>query len=165
MRTWEDYKKTMRAESPLFECARAGDIAGFERAWNSFERDLEVATARGYSPLMLAAYNGQLDAVDWLLKHGARVDSVDPGGSSVLMGAAFKGEVEIARRLVEAGANVSHQNARQQTAMDFAQAFGRDEMISYLNSLLPQPSGKGWRTRLKAWATFLQPKKTRSTPK
>lgn len=63
------------------------------------------AEADGWTPLMVAARGGDLDAVRWLLERGARV-SDRSGGWGALFWAVTSGHEAVARLLVEHGAEV-----------------------------------------------------------
>ncbi len=82
---------------------------------------------RGFTPLILASYNGHADAVALLLARGAAVDGADAHGSTALGGVAFKGLVGIARQLLAAGAEVDKPDAAGRTPLIFATMFGRAE--------------------------------------
>lgn len=95
--------------------------------------DIEVTDARGYTPLVLASYNGQLSTTALLLAQGARVDGVhDAPGNTALMGVCFKGYAEIARLLIDAGADVNRRNGVGQTALMMAALFNQTAIIDLL---------------------------------
>lgn len=70
----------------------------------------EIRNERGWTPLMLASFSGQLEVVELLLKHDADVYSTDLGGNSALHWAAFSGHVDCAQRLIEQHADVDARN-------------------------------------------------------
>lgn len=115
----------------LFNAARAGDsemLDEFIRAGY----DLNSADPRGYTALILAAYNGHLDAVEQLLAAGADPCQQDARGNTALMGAIFKGELRIARRLLDTECNPDQRNAAGQTPAMYAALFQRREMLEAL---------------------------------
>lgn len=59
-----------------------------------------------WTPLMVAATNGRVDAVDQLLSHGATRDCVSQEGRSALHWAACKGKTSVVGTLVSAGLSV-----------------------------------------------------------
>ena len=69
---------------------------------------LEAATRtsahRGWSPLAVAAWRGELEIVADLLESGVAADTVDASGRSALARAVSQGHVEIAQKLLVAGA-------------------------------------------------------------
>nr|WP_295905959.1 ankyrin repeat domain-containing protein [uncultured Bdellovibrio sp.] len=123
----------------VFENARTGNYEAL-RKYIENKGDVEARNQRGYSLLMLAAYNQQFRATQLLLEHGAAVNSQDHGGNTVLMGAAFKGLKEIVGLLLSKGADVRIQNAQGMTAMDFAKIFARRDVLT----LLSQDDSSSW---------------------
>ena len=93
---------------------------------------VNVADSRGYTPLTLAAYHGELESVKMLLAAGADVHAKDRTGRTALMGAAFKGHVEIARLLLARGARVDDTDGIGATSLMFAALTGRGEMVDLL---------------------------------
>jgi len=82
-----------------------------------------------------AACEGAIDAVRWLLDHGAKVNHVVQGviRCAALAGASWNGNVEIVKLLVEHGADV---NAvwKGNNALSFAMLYGKQDVESYLRS-------------------------------
>src|SRR5690606_36472576 len=112
----------------FFNAARFGDNemldefiqAGF---------DLNAADDKGYTALILAAYNGHADAVEQLLGAGADACAEDKRGNTALMGATFKGELRIARRLLATECNLDQRNAAGQTPAMYAALFQRGGLM------------------------------------
>lgn len=75
-------------------------------------------------PLHDAAKNGALRSTQWLLDHGARVDTVDPYGHGVLANIAScrtsPSILEVMRLLIEAGADPLTQGLDGKIALDLA---------------------------------------------
>jgi ankyrin repeat protein len=95
--------------------------------------DIEVTDAKGYTPLVIASYNGQAKATAALLAAGAQVDgAADARGNTALMGVCFKGYGEIAQILLDAGADVNRRNGVGQTALMMAALVDRTAIIDLL---------------------------------
>lgn len=131
MRSYNDYLKTNQEEALILRAARSGDLGSIAREILA-GTNLEEKNHRGYSPLMLAVYNGHYDVALLLIEAGADVNSADKGGNSILMGAAFKGHADIVHLLLKTGAYVTQKNYAHQTALDFAKTFGRKDVIPLL---------------------------------
>ena len=115
-----------QVEALFFGAARDGQT-------DLLEAFLEAGgEARGYTPLILAAYTGHRDAAALLLRRGAIVDLPDHKGSTALAGVAFKGDLAMARLLIEAGAAADQPNDVGRTPLMFAVMFGREQMAAYL---------------------------------
>lgn len=121
-----------RLQALLFDAARLGRddmIPALVQAGAGIEAQDE----RGYTPLVLAAYNGQAQAVTALLDLGAAPDGpTDARGNGALMGVAFKGHASIARQLLAAGADANRRNHAGQTALMMAALFGQKEIVDLL---------------------------------
>lgn len=134
MRNYDDYIQTAVVAETLQMHAKNGDIVGLERLLATCSSHINERDAKGYSPLMYAAYHAHEHAVKLLLSHGADPDSKDTAGNSILMGVAFKGHTQIARLLLEAGASPNARNKHGQSALDFAQMFGRKHVARILTN-------------------------------
>ena len=111
----------------FFDAARAGRDGLIQSGMKPDERD-----AKGYTALILAAYNGQAKTVDFLIQKGANPCATDTRGNSSLMGVAFKGEIVIAHRLITAHCDVNARNDAGQTALMMAAMFGRTDVVKML---------------------------------
>lgn len=131
MNGWETYRRTMVAPASAFQAAKDNDVATL-RALRDGGADLDARDPRGYSPLMLAAYAGHVEALDWLIAEGADPNTTDHAGNTPLMGAAFKGNIAVVERLLAAGAFRNLRNVAGLDALDFARAFGRREVADLL---------------------------------
>ncbi|MBV8123391.1 MAG: ankyrin repeat domain-containing protein [Burkholderiaceae bacterium] len=126
--------------------------------------DVNAISEQGETPLMLAAVKGRLDwvkelvargaivdepgwnamlyaasgpdngTVDWLLQHGADLESRSPNGSTPLMLAASYGSIDTAEHLLSLGADPRVKNDQGLTAADFAQRAGRDRLADKLRA-------------------------------
>lgn len=150
MRSWQDYKSTMSEELPQFIWAREGSLI----ALKSIEFDAELINRKnhkGHSALMLAAYNGHYEVAEWLISQGADVNSIDESGNSILMGVAFKGHLPVLNLLLRSGADPDYTNGKGQSALDFAQMFGRSDVVKKIKSIYNQPEVFGFQDFLKSW--------------
>src|SRR5258708_25562009 len=107
----------------FFDAARAGRDALLDGLIQSGMKPDE-RDAKGYTALILAAYNGQAKTVVFLIQKGANPCATDPRGNSSLMGVAFKGETGIVQRLIAAHCDVNARNAAGQTPWLLEAMFG-----------------------------------------
>ena len=134
MKTWQEYKTTFPKTPSMFDLARSGDLLGLRDVLlEDSTIDLNQKNSSGYTPLMLAVYNGQSDFCEALLRLGACVESVDNMKNSVLMAASFKGNLEIIKLLLDYGANPLQKNLSSMNAYDWAKMFGRNEVSKFYN--------------------------------
>lgn len=100
----------------LFTAAVEGHV-GYLRAALKPSLDINVLQAymsrtslRRRSALHLAALHGQVEAVQFLLAHGADVDLQDSESETPLHNAAFAANLTIMKLLLDSGADVHHPN-------------------------------------------------------
>lgn len=106
----------------------------------------------GWTPLMKAAYHGNVKIVEYLIKQGADLDiraKVEPHpamqdkgsgnnlrsdfiGFTALYFAAFYGNTEAAKALIDSGADLSIQDDKGYTAYDHARQYGFKDIIQYI---------------------------------
>lgn len=156
MRSWNDYKTSFGSADAFHEAARSGDVLQIARLATQID-DLDQKNAKGYSALMLSAYNGHLEASRYLVSIGADLNSTDPAGNSILMGVAFKGHKDILQFLLQFGANPHHKNRAGQDALQFAQMFGRFECVELLQTGVAKAR---WQQMLAAWFGYINPFKS-----
>jgi ankyrin repeat protein len=90
------------------------------------------------SPLAGAASNGQLDAVELLLAHGAVLNpSTTESASSPLHEACRKNDMDIVRQLLECGANVNSCNRYNLTPVMYAAKYSSPELLDLILSYHP----------------------------
>ena len=115
----------------LFSASRQGNVPVLKEVFEIIN-DVNVTDERGYTPLIIAAYNNQPEAVQALLDAGAAIDAKDHSGNTALMGACFKGYTDVATLLIDKGANLNAQHGNGGTALMFAAMFGRNEIVKLL---------------------------------
>lgn len=86
---------------------------------------VDIANARGDTPLLLAAYREHPHTVDALLTVGADPDRVNVMGQTALIAGVFRNNERIVRALLRAGADPA---LGATTAMDVAQHFALTDM-------------------------------------
>lgn len=82
--------------------------------------------------LILAARTGNINGVNFLLEHGARVDHRDIIGVTSLMWAAAHNHPQVVKALLQAGADVNLRDKSGWTALIFATNNGNLEVIQLL---------------------------------
>lgn len=121
-----------RRQELLFEAAKLGRTDLIPLLVEN-GADVNAYEARGFTPLILAAYNGQPEAVEALIKAGADPCKPDLNqGNTAQMGVAFKGDDRIAARLLSEKCDVNTRNKAGQTALMMAALFGRTAQIDML---------------------------------
>ena len=128
-----------RFDREWFDAARVGrvDILG---ALYDAHYPLDARTHAGYTALILAAYDEQPAALDYLLQAGADPCIGDRNGNTALMGALYKGELPIAQRLLKTRCPIDQMNNAGETALSFAALFGRLQLLPELVALGADPN-------------------------
>jgi ankyrin repeat protein len=99
------------------------------------------------TPLMTAAYYGNLIIAEYLIKQGADLDvQIDfnikhylkHDGFTALHFAAFYGHAEIAKLLINNGANLSITDKKGFTAYDYARQYNFNEIVKYIDTFKKQ---------------------------
>ena len=125
----QEQKNTL--DEYYFAAARLGDIELINEFFAA-GMGVDRVNNKGYSALMIAAYNGQKTMVENLLHYGANACAEDRRGNTALMAAIFKGEFSIAKVLLAAECDPNHQNRAGQTPLMYAALFDRKEFIDAL---------------------------------
>lgn len=129
-----------RAQELLFDAARLGRT-DLVPALIAAGADIDAYDPRGFTPLILAAYNNQLDTVEALLSSKADPCKPDANqGNTAQMGVAFKGYDAIAARLLKTTCAVDVRNKQGQTALMMAAMFNRTVQVDMLLSAGADPS-------------------------
>ncbi|WP_444908555.1 ankyrin repeat domain-containing protein [Microbulbifer sp. TRSA005] len=115
----------------FFAAARIGDTEVL-REFSQAGFPLNTRNSKGYTALMIATYNGRREAVDYLLQRGADACAQDCRGNTALMAAIFRGEFALARTLLKQDCDSQQVNRAGHSAEDFAEVFGRDQMVQLL---------------------------------
>lgn len=122
---------TVQLASKLFDLARSSD--GTElAAYIDQGVNVDLMNQDGNTFLMLAAYSGNVAALDVLIARGADVNRLNDRGQSPLAGAIFKKEPEVVDKLIAAGADP---DAGHPTAIECARMFGQEELAAQLEAL------------------------------
>jgi len=111
-----------------FDAARAGRV-DILRALYEAHYPINSRTSQGYTAVILAAYDEQPVALDYLLSIGADPCLGDRNGNTALMGALYKGNTGIARRLLKTHCPIDSVNNAGETALSFAALFGRLDFL------------------------------------
>lgn len=122
----------MQQYPDVFEACRRNDKDMLETLYQSDTALIAARDQRGFTPLILAAYNDAPEAAAFLLQHGAPTDDQDNAGNTALMGVCFRGYAVIAAMLMDAGAEVNQRNFSGATALTFAATFGQLDIAKLL---------------------------------
>jgi len=115
-------------EKAFFHGARTSDIELLDEFLKS-GADINFQGENGYTAMMIAAYNGQKTAVDFLLSKKADLCIKDNRGNTALMGAVVAGEEEIVELLIK---EEKCDRLTRKRTIEFASRFGRTKILNLL---------------------------------
>jgi ankyrin repeat protein len=102
--------------------------------------DPSLAAGDGFTPLLQAAGNCQLEMLQLLLARGATVDAVDPiGGCTAFHFACYLNQPDCVEALVRAGCDVGFKSTKGVTGRAMAETQGGKEVVRRLRYLARQP--------------------------
>ena len=84
------------------------------------------------TPLMKAAWDGQVEIARYLIAAGANVNAVDDQQETALFSAIKREHIEIVQLLIDRGARVNVKDVRQFTPLTVASAAGNQAIITML---------------------------------
>ena len=93
---------------------------------------VDVADSMGRTPLMLAASQGRLDAVDSLVAARADIDAIDAHGRTALQLAAAGGHLAVVDLLLTLGADEAHKDNDGAVALHYAVTHGDVSLVRAL---------------------------------
>ncbi len=95
--------------------------------------DIDRASELGWTPLLYAAYAGNVDLVAALVEAGADVNFRSTAGKTALIHAARQGHLEMVRILLAAGADVA-QSVTSVDALTWARLGGHADVVAELEA-------------------------------
>lgn len=118
----------------VYEASALGRAARLKTILGQSRLRVNEPNAEGFTPLGLAAFFGNADAVKVLLDHGATVDLRDKSrfANTALDAAVASDHAEVVRILLAAGANVNVRDGADYTPLHKAAANGNVEILRIL---------------------------------
>jgi hypothetical protein len=115
--------------------------------------NIDTCDERGWSPLIFASFNGNLELAKLFLEFGANVNLKDGGGFSPLHWAAYNGHAELIKHFVTHNADINARSLRDWTPLMMAAMNGH---LSACTALIASGaetslvSSRGWTALQKA---------------
>lgn len=118
-------------QTNIFDVCRSGNIKDIIAYYTKNPDCVNKTTKEGYSPLILACYYGNVEAVRFLLDKVDDINGVSDYGTP-LMAAVVKGNVDIVAMLLDKQADVNIPDANGTTALHYAVMFKNYSIVKLL---------------------------------
>lgn len=123
--------QTTFSQTNIFQAARENNAA-FVIQYISDGLNIDTVDNRGFSPLILACYNGNKETTHLLVQAGANIELQDQAGNTALIAVCFKGFSDLFDILFTSKINVDKQNFNGATALTFAATFNQVDLVRKL---------------------------------
>lgn len=118
-------------ESSFYNIARRGTVEEAKVLVAQNPEIINTPNEYGFSPLILACYNGNIKMVYFLIEQKAVINYISQEGTA-LMGATVKGNEQLVALLLENGADTNLTNQDGITALMYAVQFKNPKIIKLL---------------------------------
>ncbi|CAF1786408.1 unnamed protein product [Brassica oleracea var. botrytis] len=121
----------------LLEAARYNDIDDLKSL--AFDGvSLNSRDSQGRTALHMAAANGHMSIVEYLISQGVDINALNEENNAPLHWACLNGHIEVVKKMILAGASLSLLNRYERTPMDEAIGAGKMEIIDAINTTVTQ---------------------------
>ncbi len=115
----------------IYDACRKGNVELIKRLSKLNLDTINKPNKSGYTPLIIAGYRNQLEAVKVLLELGAHVNALSEDGT-VLTAACYKSNTELVKILISNKADVNVKNNAGTTPLMFAIMAENEEVVKLL---------------------------------
>jgi ankyrin repeat protein len=115
----------------VFQIARNGTVAEMKALSDKNPKVINEVSPEGYTPLILAVYNNNVEVAEFLIEKGADVNGNSKMGTP-LMAAVVKNNQKCVEILLKNKADVSISDANGSTALHYAVMFKQEILIKLL---------------------------------
>ena len=115
----------------IYDACRKGNVELIKQLSKVNPDTINTPNKSGYTPLLIAGYRNQLEAVKVLLDLGAKVNALSEDGT-VLTAACYKSNTALVKILLEQHADVNVKNNAGTTPLMFAIMAENEEIVKLL---------------------------------
>jgi len=119
------------AQENVFDIARSGTVAQMEQLYNEKPDIINSKNEYGYTPFLLACYNGNAKVVEYLADKIADINGTSKYGTP-LMAAVYKRDEAIVDILLKNGADTNKIDKGGTTALHYATLFNNTSIAEKL---------------------------------
>ena len=116
----------------VFDLCRNGKTAELKTLLQLDTSLINYKKSNGFTPFIIATYNGQVDVSKLLIEKGADINAQDRSGNTALMGLCFNGNVELVKLLINNKVMINTLNFNHASALIFAATFGHVDIVQLL---------------------------------
>lgn len=124
------------------DAAAAGDLGALKCWVQENPSNVSYRGKNGETPLHVAALNGKVKVVEYLLSKGVAPNVRDKRGRTPLHMAALRGHLSVIEALLKAGADPNARDEDGNTPLHYAAVVGYEDVVSYLVSHGADPGAK-----------------------
>lgn len=129
------------SQQNIFEVARKGTVEEVKNIMKHNPHAIDSVNEAGFSPLILACYNGNVPVTNFLIKNVKDINGNSSMGTP-LMAAVVKRNVEIVQMLLENKANPNITDSNGTTALMYATMFRSYDLARLLMKADANPDTK-----------------------
>lgn len=119
------------AQEDIFKIARTGSVLELQSLFQKNPELLDKKDTNGFTPLILATYNGNLQVANFLIDHTTEINYNAPMGTA-LMAAVVKQEKDLIQHLLEKNASPNVYDNNGKSALIYASIFKFYEIAALL---------------------------------
>mmetsp|Transcript_11468 Transcript_11468/g.13598 ORF Transcript_11468/g.13598 Transcript_11468/m.13598 type:complete len:164 (-) Transcript_11468:74-565(-) len=108
-------------KAPIFKAVDDGDLDGVVECLKEDPKNRDLRNKDGWTPLHAAAYNGELQIMEALLKAGAKVNDKDHDGDTPVHYASAQGNIDCIRLLARKKCDLEAVDNDGESPVDVAQ--------------------------------------------
>lgn len=129
-------------EALLFRAASEGNISAIQ-ALQATGYPIHIRNKKGWNALIIAAFNGRTDMMNYLLAQGFSADVTNYNGTTIPMYAmtcaSRTGQMAVLEFVLGLGTDLTRQDCRDRDVFSYAREYGHPEVIDLLEKKRPQP--------------------------
>ncbi len=93
-------KQVIAQTKDVYDFCRNGDTTALRKMLTVEPTLVNDKKSNGFTPFIIATYNGQLEISKILIEKGANINAQDKSGNTALMGLCFNGNINLVKLLI-----------------------------------------------------------------